>query len=103
MHKYQLFQLRWDPEGPDEPTTFQEGWNHPNDTEQEEWRKAITKEFQDMTTRDVWDIVPKVQVPKDRTLVDHRWVFKRKNYGQRWYYSKVQGKMVRQLKASHRV
>ena len=39
---------------PEEPTSLNEAWNHPNATFREKWQKAICKEFADMSKQQVW-------------------------------------------------
>jgi len=58
INKNDLASLRQDVaantiETQDEPTTFQEAWNHPDPEEQKQWKMAIRKEFNDMNTRKV--------------------------------------------------
>jgi len=47
-----------------EPTTFREAYGHPDLAQQEKWRAAIRKEFNDMTRRGVWCKVPCTAIPK---------------------------------------
>ena len=39
---------------PEEPTSFNDAWNHPNITCREKWREAMCKEFADMNKKQVW-------------------------------------------------
>ena len=43
-----------DEETVDEPKTFQEAWNNPNQDHQLKWREAIKKELRDMINRGVF-------------------------------------------------
>ena len=64
-----------------DPLTFQEAWNHPDPDEREGWREGIRKEFHDMNKRKVWRIIKWLEVPRDRRLAGHKWVFKKKKNG----------------------
>ncbi|KAL7428455.1 hypothetical protein ACHAXM_001277, partial [Skeletonema potamos] len=66
---------------PDEPTTFDGAWNHPNPVQRRHWRKAIEKEFGDYKKRDCFKVVKKSSVPKDRRTIKCKWVFKLKRNG----------------------
>ena len=68
-------------QGGEEPTTFQEAWHHPDKETRESWRESIRKEFRDMIRRGVWRRMKRRNIPAGRTLVDHKWVFKRKKNG----------------------
>ena len=39
---------------PEEPTSFNEAWNHPDITCREKWREAICREFAGMNKQQVW-------------------------------------------------
>jgi len=66
---------------PEEPRTFREAWDHPDETERTLWREAIKKEFGDMTSRKVWKRIMRSEVPHDRRCVKNKWVFKVKRNG----------------------
>jgi hypothetical protein len=38
-----------------EPKNFEQAWNHNEANDQEKWRMAIKKEFNDMNTKKVWE------------------------------------------------
>eukprot|EP00980_Cylindrotheca_fusiformis_P000540 scaffold132_cov59-Cylindrotheca_fusiformis.AAC.9 len=57
------------------PKTFREAWDHPDSLMRDRWRAAIQKEFNDMNKRQVWRVIEKVKVPKNRRLVKCKWVF----------------------------
>ena len=38
-------------QGGDEPTSFQEAWNHPDKEKREKWRESIRKELRDLIRR----------------------------------------------------
>jgi len=65
----------------DEPTTFQEAWNHPDPEERKWWRAAIKKEFHDMNDRKVWRKIKRDRMPLQRRCVKCKWVFKKKRNG----------------------
>ena len=65
----------------EEPKTFQEAWNHPDEYQREKWRAAICKEFHDMVKRKVWRQIKKRDIPPDRRCVKCKWVFKIKRNG----------------------
>eukprot|EP00980_Cylindrotheca_fusiformis_P019114 scaffold6464_cov57-Cylindrotheca_fusiformis.AAC.1 len=50
------------------PKTFREAWDHPDSLMKDRWRAAIQKEFSDMNKRQVWRVIEKVKVPKNRRL-----------------------------------
>ena len=60
----------------EEPSTFDEAWNHPDPEQRAKWRKGIRKEFHDMIKRKVWRMVRKRDIPPDRRCVKCKWVFK---------------------------
>ena len=45
------------------------------DKDANEWKNAMTKEYQALIKNNMWTIVPR---PEDRKVIDSRWVFKRK-------------------------
>ena len=64
------------------PRTFDEAWNHPNENDRKSWRKAVRKEFHDMiVARKVWRPVKKATIPENRRLIGCKWVFKKKKNG----------------------
>ena len=67
--------------GARDPLTFAEAWFHPDPHERKMWREAISKEFRDMKRRNVWKLILRKNVPKDRRLIGCKWVFKKKKNG----------------------
>jgi Reverse transcriptase (RNA-dependent DNA polymerase) len=65
----------------DEPKIFNQAWNHIDDNDRKFWRQAITKELKDMNKQEVWEIINKKLVPKERSLIGNKWVFKQKKNG----------------------
>ena len=68
-------------DGYDNPRTFQEAWNHPDEHKRKMWRQAIRKEFRCMIEKGVWRHVKRRDVPENRRLVGCVWVFKKKRNG----------------------
>ena len=64
-----------------EPKSFEEAWNHPDESQRQKWRDAIHKEFKDMNNRGVWKHVKKADVPTGRRCVKNKWVFTVKRNG----------------------
>ena len=46
------------------------------ETKQKEWVDAMVEEYQSIIKNDVWEIVP---IPKDKSLVSSKWIFKTKH------------------------
>ena len=61
----------------DEPGTYVEAWDDPNDDMRLKWRDAIEKECVDLTDRKVWEIVK----CDGQRSIPLKWVFKVKAYG----------------------
>ena len=61
-----------------EPTIFQEAWDHPDKNKCEAWRTAIKKEFSDMIKQGVWELINKTSIPAERSLIGNKWVIKQK-------------------------
>ena len=64
-----------------EPKSFDDAWNCSDPDQRTKWRAAIKKEFSDMESRNVWDIIRKEEVPKDRRCIKCKWIFKIKRNG----------------------
>ena len=64
-----------------EPKKFDGAWNHPDPYQQRKWREAITKEFNDMSKRNVWKVILRKDMPSGRRCVKCVWVFKIKRDG----------------------
>jgi hypothetical protein len=60
----------------DEPRTFDEAWNCKDHINHEKWKIAIKKEFTDMESRDVWDVIHKGDVPSYRRCIKCKWILK---------------------------
>ena len=60
----------------EEPTSFDEAWNHKSTNVRKKWREAIRKEFKDMMNYKVWTRFKTKDVPTDRRLIGNKWVFK---------------------------
>jgi hypothetical protein len=55
--------------------TYDEAWNSKDPVSSEKWRMAIKKEFNDMQSRVVWDVISKEEVPRDRRCIKCNWIF----------------------------
>jgi hypothetical protein len=49
-----------------EPKSFDDAWNCSDPDQRTKWRVAIKKEFSDMESRNVWEVISKEEVPNDR-------------------------------------
>ena len=67
--------------GPDEPNHYNEAWDHHSPNDKKKWREAITKELYCMENKKVWRAIRTPDVPKDRSLIGCKWVFKIKRDG----------------------
>lgn len=66
----------------DEPMTFQEAWNHPDEKERELWRASIRLEFRQMLRNGVWKRKGGTNnLPSGRKGLGMKWVFKKKKNG----------------------
>ena len=68
-------------EGPMEPVSFDEAFNHSELESRVKWRSAINKEFKEMDVRGVWKKISKSEMPAGRRCVKSKWVFKIKRNG----------------------
>lgn len=59
-------------ENPEEPLTFQQAVNGTN---AQEWKQAMEEEMNSLKTSKVWELV---EVPKNSTIVENKWVYKLK-------------------------
>jgi Reverse transcriptase (RNA-dependent DNA polymerase) len=65
----------------EEPSTFNQAWNHEDPKVKENWRAAINKEFDEMNKKKVWEIIKKEDIPKNRRTIKCKWIFKIKRNG----------------------
>ena len=79
----------------EEPTSFDGAWNHENANERRLWRAAIQKEFADMERRNVWNVIDRTQMPRDRRCVKCKWVLKIKRDGRHRARSSVRARAAR--------
>jgi hypothetical protein len=70
-----------DEKEPEEPSTFEEAWWHPDPNERKHWREAIKKEFHDMIVRGVWRKVKVNEMPEGRRAIGNKWIYKKKKNG----------------------
>ena len=52
-----------------EPATFDKAWHHLNPNKRAKWREAVRKEFHDMNSRNVWDVINKSEMPEKQTCI----------------------------------
>jgi hypothetical protein len=64
-----------------EPKSVDDAWNCSDPDQRTKWRAAIKKEFSDMESRNVRDVISKEEVPKDRRCIKCKWIFKIKRNG----------------------
>jgi hypothetical protein len=65
----------------EEPSSFDEAWNHDDPKAIEKWRDAIKKELCDMDKQQVWEIIEKEDITEDRRTIKCKWIFKIKQNG----------------------
>jgi hypothetical protein len=65
-------------DGSPEPKNFYEAQNS---TDFPNWWDAMCVELNNMESKEVWEIVPKLNVPKGRKIIGSRWVLARKTDG----------------------
>jgi hypothetical protein len=65
----------------EEPTTFDRAWNHKDPKVREKWREAINKELKEMNKKEVWEVIKKEDMPKNRRMIKSKWIFKIKRNG----------------------
>lgn len=65
----------------EEPTTFEHAWNHQDPKFREKWWEAINKEFDEMSKKEVWKVIKKEDIPKNRKTIKCKWIFKIKRNG----------------------
>jgi hypothetical protein len=64
-----------------EPRSFDDAWNCKDSVNREKWRMAINKEFNNIESGEVWDIIRKEEVPRGRRFIKCRWICKIKLNG----------------------
>jgi Reverse transcriptase (RNA-dependent DNA polymerase) len=64
-----------------EPKTFDQGWNHSDPKDREKSRVAVKKEFDDMESKKVWEVIKKEDIPVRRRTIKSKWIFKIKRNG----------------------
>jgi Reverse transcriptase (RNA-dependent DNA polymerase) len=64
-----------------EPQSFDDAWICVDPDQRKKWRAAIKKKCNDMESRNVWDLISKEDVPKDRRCIKCKWIFKVKRNG----------------------
>ena len=64
-----------------DPESFEEAYHHPEAGKKIMWRRAISKEFEDMEAKGVWEKFQKSEIPNGRNCIKNKWVFKTKRNG----------------------
>jgi hypothetical protein len=64
-----------------EPETFEDAYYHPNHEERMKWREEISKEFNEMKEKGVYEKICKSELPNGRTCIKNKWVFEIKSNG----------------------
>jgi hypothetical protein len=64
-----------------ESETFEDAYYHPNLEERMTWRETISKEFNEMKEKEVYEKICKSELPNGRTCIKNKWVFKIKRNG----------------------
>jgi histone deacetylase 1/2 len=65
----------------EEPKSFAEAYKNPNLNDKIKWREAISKEFDDMSSKGVWKKIQKSDMPNGRNCIKSKWIFKIKRNG----------------------
>ena len=63
------------------PVKFNNAWNHKDQEQCKLWRDAIQKELNSMNKRNVWSIVPILEISDGRKPIGNKWVLKIKRDG----------------------
>jgi hypothetical protein len=63
------------------PSNYEEAWNHPDPWQREKWREAILLKFKKMEDHKVWKKIPRAQMPKNCRCVKCKWIFEIKQSG----------------------
>jgi hypothetical protein len=66
---------------PLEPKLFKSSWYHKVEYESDGWRKSIQQKLNNMEKRNVWEVINKCEIPKNRKIIGCQWVFKNKRSG----------------------
>jgi hypothetical protein len=65
----------------EEPSTFDEVWNHDDPKAKGKWQDAIKKELKNMDKQQVWEIIKKEDILENRRTIKCKWIFKIKRNG----------------------
>ena len=79
----------------EEPLNFKYAWFNNSLSDRKGWRESICDEFETMKKKEVWKIVNRNDVPKNKKILSMRWVFKVKNDGR--YRSRLVEKVFNQV------
>ena len=61
-----------------DPESFEDVFNHPEIDKKDKWSHAISKEFEDMKFKGVWEKFKKSEIPNGRNCIKNKWIFKAK-------------------------
>ena len=64
-----------------DPESFEDAFNHPEIDKKMKWRHAISKEFEEMKSKGVWEKFKKSEIPNGRNCIKNKWIFKIKRNG----------------------
>jgi hypothetical protein len=59
-----------------DPENFDEAYNHPEANKKIMWRRAISKEFEEVKAKGVWEKFQKSEIPNGRNCIKNKWVLK---------------------------
>jgi hypothetical protein len=65
----------------EEPSSFDEAWNHDDPKARGKWQDAIKKELCGMCKQQVWEIIKKEDIPEDGGTIKCKLIFKIKRNG----------------------
>jgi hypothetical protein len=60
----------------EEPTTFDQAWNDKDPKVREKCREAISKDFQENSKKEVWEVTKKENIPKDKRIIKSKWILR---------------------------
>jgi hypothetical protein len=68
-------------DGLKEPETFEDAYYHLNHEERMKWRDEISKEFDEMKEKGIYEMICKSESPNGRICIKNKWVLKIKRNG----------------------
>jgi len=64
-----------------DPESFEDAFNHPEIDKKMKWLQAISKEFEEMISKGVWEKFKKLEIPNRQNCTKNKWIFKTKQNG----------------------